>query len=237
MLGPGRSGDVAGTAGPRRRGRRNGRSRRAGDRARRLGVRRRSSRRRPAPREGDDPPQHLDEGAGQRQVRPAGVGGDVEEDQPALAERRGGDQRRAVGECRPGASGKRRRRVRPAPAASRSRRRAPSGRRRGSCRRSSPAAAASARRGCRRARGRRGAASPGSARRSPRPGAAGEAHQHAAVAAPSWRPVSSTLVVRVPMSAMAITEAAGVDQLGHGHGGIGVRGSRTSAKGCTAREM
>ena len=60
-----------------------------------------------ARREGDDPLEHLDEGAGQRQVRPAQVGGDVEEDQPALAERGGGDQRGAVGERRPGAAGER----------------------------------------------------------------------------------------------------------------------------------
>ena len=56
-------------------------------------------------REGDDPAQHLDEGAGERQVRPARIGGDVEEDQPALAGRGGGDERRAVGERRPGALG------------------------------------------------------------------------------------------------------------------------------------
>ena len=56
-------------------------------------------------REGDDSPQHVDEGARKRQVRPARVGGDVEEDQPALAGLGGGDQRRAVGERRPGAVG------------------------------------------------------------------------------------------------------------------------------------
>ena len=56
---------------------------------------------------GDDPPEHVDERAGERQVRPAGVGGDMEEDEPALAGLRRGDQRRAVGERRPGPAGKR----------------------------------------------------------------------------------------------------------------------------------
>ena len=53
--------------------------------------------------EADDAPEHVDEAAGQRQVRPARVGGDVEQHDHALAALGRGDQRRAVGERRPGA--------------------------------------------------------------------------------------------------------------------------------------
>ena len=52
-----------------------------------------------------DAAQHLDEGAGDRQVRPGRLGRDVEQDERALAARRAGDQRRAVGKARPGALG------------------------------------------------------------------------------------------------------------------------------------
>jgi hypothetical protein len=44
----------------------------------------------------DDPPQHFDERAGQRQVRPARVGADMEQDERALAAPLAGDERRAV---------------------------------------------------------------------------------------------------------------------------------------------
>ena len=58
-------------------------------RARRLAARllggARLGRRRPGA--GDDPAQHVDEKAGQRQVRPGRVGGDMEEDDQALAAR------------------------------------------------------------------------------------------------------------------------------------------------------
>ena len=50
----------------------------------------------------DDAAQHFDEGAGNRQIRPAGVGRGVEQHQPAAATARGGDQRRAVFQHRPG---------------------------------------------------------------------------------------------------------------------------------------
>ena len=62
--------------------------------------------------ERDDAPEHVDEGAGQRQVGPAGVGGDVEQHEQPLAAALGGDQRRAVGERRPGAVGEQRIRLR-----------------------------------------------------------------------------------------------------------------------------
>ena len=44
----------------------------------------------------DDPPQHLDEAAGHRQIRPAHVGADMEQADHALAAMFAGDQRRAV---------------------------------------------------------------------------------------------------------------------------------------------
>ena len=53
----------------------------------------------------DDPAQHVDEQAGHRQVRPGRVGGDVEEHDQPLAAPLGGDERRAVGEPRPGLVG------------------------------------------------------------------------------------------------------------------------------------
>ncbi len=46
-------------------------------------------------------PQHLDEHARQRQIRPIGIGGDVEKHDQALAAPLGGDQGRAVGEACP----------------------------------------------------------------------------------------------------------------------------------------
>ena len=61
---------------------------------------------RAVPASADDAPQHLDEAAGERQVRPARVGGDVEQHDHALAALDRGDERRAVGERRPGAFGK-----------------------------------------------------------------------------------------------------------------------------------
>ncbi len=48
-----------------------------------------------------DPPQHLDEQARHRQVRPVGVGGDVEKHDLAFAASRRGDERRAILEPRP----------------------------------------------------------------------------------------------------------------------------------------
>ncbi len=48
--------------------------------------------------------EHIDEEAGQRQVRPFRVRGDVEQDDPALALLDAGDERRAVGERGPGAA-------------------------------------------------------------------------------------------------------------------------------------
>ena len=53
-----------------------------------------------------DPLEHFDEGARQRQVGPARVGGDVEEHDHALAAPRRGHQRRTVAECRPCVLGK-----------------------------------------------------------------------------------------------------------------------------------
>ena len=50
-----------------------------------------------------DAAQHLDEAAGDRQVRPCRLRRDVEEHQRALLAPRAGDQRRAVGKARPGA--------------------------------------------------------------------------------------------------------------------------------------
>ena len=55
--------------------------------------------------EADHAAEHLDEAAGQRQIGPARVGGDVEQHDHSLAALGGGDQRRAVGERRPGALG------------------------------------------------------------------------------------------------------------------------------------
>ena len=55
--------------------------------------------------ERDDALEHVDERAGDRQVRPARVGGDVKQHDEALAAPRRGHQRRAVGERRPGAVG------------------------------------------------------------------------------------------------------------------------------------
>ena len=49
------------------------------------------------------PPQHIDEDAGDRQVRPGRIGGDVEQDDQAAPAPRRGHQRRAVGERCPGA--------------------------------------------------------------------------------------------------------------------------------------
>ena len=60
---------------------------------------------------GDHPAQHVDEQPRQRQVRPGRVGGDVEEDDEALAAPRRGDERRAVGEARPGLVGEARLRL------------------------------------------------------------------------------------------------------------------------------
>ncbi len=57
------------------------------------------------PRQRDDAPQHIDEGPRQRQIRPARVGGDVEQHQQSLAAALRGDQRRTVGQRRPGAVG------------------------------------------------------------------------------------------------------------------------------------
>ena len=57
--------------------------------------------------ERNDALEHVDERAGHRQVRPARVGADMEQDDHALAARLRGDQRRAVGERRPGAIGER----------------------------------------------------------------------------------------------------------------------------------
>ena len=49
----------------------------------------------------DHPPQHLDEAAGHRQIRPARVGADMEQADDALAAMFAGDQRRAVFQRRP----------------------------------------------------------------------------------------------------------------------------------------
>ena len=54
-------------------------------------------------RELHDPAQHFDEGAGDRQVRPGGLGRDVEQDNRALSARGTSDKRRAIAQCRPGA--------------------------------------------------------------------------------------------------------------------------------------
>ena len=56
----------------------------------------------------DDAFEHFDEGARERQVRPARVAGDVEQHDQAFAAPRGGDQRRTVGERRPGVVAQRR---------------------------------------------------------------------------------------------------------------------------------
>ena len=58
--------------------------------------------------ERDDALEHIDEGAGKRQVGPARVAGDVEQHDQALAAPRRGDERSAVGERRPGVLGERR---------------------------------------------------------------------------------------------------------------------------------
>ena len=58
-----------------------------------------------AGREGDHPPEHLHEKPRERQVGPFRCGGDVEEDDAALAAGFGGDQRRAVREAGPAALG------------------------------------------------------------------------------------------------------------------------------------
>ena len=124
------------------------------------------------PASADDALEHVDEGAGERQVRPARVGGDVKQHDHALAAARGGDQRRAVGERRPGAVGqagvrlgqhlpRHRHVVRHRHAVERA-----FARERGELLRLIPAQA------CRRACGRRGAASPARDRRR-RPQAAG----------------------------------------------------------------
>ena len=55
-----------------------------------------------APASADDAAQHVDEEAGQRQVRPGGVGGDVHEHEEPLAALGRGDDRRAVLQRRPG---------------------------------------------------------------------------------------------------------------------------------------
>ena len=55
--------------------------------------------------ERDDLAQHVDEQPRQREIRPGRVGGDVEQHDEALAAPVGGDQRRAVGEARPGLGG------------------------------------------------------------------------------------------------------------------------------------
>ena len=51
---------------------------------------------------GDDTLQHADEQAGQGQVRPRGIGTDMHQDHQALAAPGGGDERRTIGEGRPG---------------------------------------------------------------------------------------------------------------------------------------
>jgi len=51
------------------------------------------------------PPQHLDEKAGQRQVRPLGIGGRVHQHDPALTAFLGGDERRPVSQPGPGLVG------------------------------------------------------------------------------------------------------------------------------------
>ncbi len=58
--------------------------------------------------ERDDALEHIDEGAGKRQVGPARVAGDVEQHDQALAAPCRGDERSAVGERRPGVLAERR---------------------------------------------------------------------------------------------------------------------------------
>ena len=139
-------------------------------------------RRRPAHR--DDAPQHLDEEAGEREVRPFRIGGGVDQDEPALALLFGGDQRRAVGEPRPGLAGEVERRLGQHLARHGDVGRQ-SARRRGSSRRTARAAPASPRTGRRPACARRAAASPAEDRRrlvgEMRPG---EAQQRAAILHP-----------------------------------------------------
>ena len=135
-----------------------------------------------AGRQRRDPLQQLDERARQRQRRPGRVGGGVDQHQPALAALRAGDQRRAVGEPRPGRGGQLRPRLRQHLALHHDvalghlR-----GRRAGRPRRSSRAAAAGPRTACRRDCDRRAAAGPAPVVvlgiGEPR---AGKAQQHAA---------------------------------------------------------
>ncbi len=89
---------VGGQAGRRRRWRPQGREPVQRFRRREHGVRRRA---RHADRQLHQTSQHVDEQAGQRQVGPVGVGGDVEQHDPPGAPRLLGDQRRAVGQRRP----------------------------------------------------------------------------------------------------------------------------------------
>ena len=58
-------------------------------------------RRRRGARLGDDSPEHLDEQAGDRKVRPRRIGGDVKQHDQPLAAALGGHQRRSIGEPRP----------------------------------------------------------------------------------------------------------------------------------------
>ena len=55
-----------------------------------------------AARQVEQPMEHIDVQARQRQRRPGGIGGDVKQDDPAFAALGAGDERRAVGEPRPG---------------------------------------------------------------------------------------------------------------------------------------
>ena len=66
-------------------------------------------------RERDHALEHVDERTRQRQIRPARIGGDMKENDHALAALRAGDERRAVGERGPGALAKFRLPARPAP--------------------------------------------------------------------------------------------------------------------------
>ena len=98
---------------------------------------------------------------GQRQVRPVGVGGDMEQHDPPGAPRRLRHQRRAVRQRRPGVARRGRPTVRPAPGGSPSPRPAPPARRTASSRGTAPARPARSRTARRPAADRRPAACTG----------------------------------------------------------------------------
>ena len=118
-----------------------------------------------------DAPQHLDEQAGEREVRPIGVGRRVDQHDPAVPAFFRGHERRAVGEPRPGLGGQIDARAPPALGATPSHRSGSPARRTGCPARTALASPAAPRTSHRRSCARRGAAEPASDRHPARPDA------------------------------------------------------------------